>query len=132
MKYFIPSFIIMIIIFIFSAQSGSESSQLSNSLLLWIQNTFNITIPSLLIRKCAHMSEYALLTFTFIYAYKKNNSKYYLLAAFISTVLYACSDEFHQLFVESRSGNFLDVCIDSFGALIANMIYKIKITYIHH
>ena len=130
-KYFIPSIIMMIIIFIFSAQTGNDSSQLSNGLLLWIQNTFNITIPSLIIRKCAHMSEYALLMFTFIYAYKRNHIKHFILYAFLSTVLYACTDEFHQLFVENRSGNLLDVCVDSLGASAATILYKIKTTYLH-
>ena len=131
LKYFIPSIVMMIIIFIFSAQTGNDSSALSNGILLWIQNTFNITIPSLFIRKCAHMSEYALLMFTFIYAFKKNDIKHYLLYAFLSTVFYATTDEFHQLFVENRSGNIIDVCIDSLGSFIAIILYKIKTTYIH-
>ncbi len=131
MKYFIPSIIVMICIFVFSAQTGSESSGLSDGILLWIYNTFHINIPSLLIRKLAHMSEYAFLMLSFIYAYKNNNIKHYLIYAFISTCLYACSDEFHQLFVENRSGSIIDVCIDSLGALVAAIIYKIKTTYIH-
>lgn len=126
LKYFIPSIIVMIGIFIFSAQTGNESSELSNGLLLWIQQTLHITIPSLIIRKCAHMSEYAILMITFIYAFKNNNIKHYITYAFLSTVFYACTDEFHQLFVESRSGNIIDVCIDSLGALLVIIIMKIK------
>ena len=130
-KYFIPSIIMMICIFVFSAQTGNESSGLSDGILLWIQNTFHVTIPSLLIRKAAHMSEYAFLMFTFIYAFKNNNVKHYILYAFVYTCLYACSDEFHQLFVENRSGSIIDVCIDSLGAIIATIIYKLKTTCIH-
>jgi VanZ family protein len=29
--------------------------------------------------------------------------------------LYACSDEIHQLFVPNRSGELLDVLLDTFG-----------------
>ena len=39
------------------------------------------------------------------------------LAAFL-TMLYACSDEFHQLFVAGRSGRISDVLIDSAGAVL--------------
>ena len=68
LKYFIPSIIIMIIIFIFSSQTGTESSGLSDLVLLWIKEHLNITIPSLIVRKAAHMSEYAILMCSFIYA----------------------------------------------------------------
>jgi len=37
-------------------------------------------------------------------------------------VLYAASDEFHQLFVEDRSGQFTDVCIDGAGALAGILV----------
>ena len=38
-----------------------------------------------------------------------------LLALFIS-FLYACSDEFHQLFINGRSGQVSDVLLDTIGA----------------
>ena len=39
------------------------------------------------------------------------------IAALCLSVLYACTDEFHQLFVDGRSAQITDVLIDSFGAL---------------
>ena len=36
--------------------------------------------------------------------------------------LYACSDEFHQLFIPGRSGQFIDILIDTSGALIMLLI----------
>ena len=43
--------------------------------------------------------------------------------------VYACSDEFHQLFIDGRSSEFTDVLIDTCGAilgvLIINLIFKI-------
>ena len=125
-KYFIPSMIMMILIFVFSSQTGNQSSELSNGILLWLQQTLHITIPTLIIRKCAHISEFAILMLTFVYAYKNNNINHYIVYAFISTVFYACTDEFHQLFVENRSGNIIDVCIDSIGPIIIIIICKIK------
>ena len=34
------------------------------------------------------------------------------------SVLYAATDEFHQLFVEGRSGSLFDVGVDAAGALL--------------
>ena len=34
-------------------------------------------------------------------------------------ILYASTDEFHQLFVPGREGTFRDVLIDTSGAIIA-------------
>ncbi len=124
-KYFIPSFIIMILIFYFSQQTGSESSGLSTSVLLWLQNHFHIFIPSLIIRKIAHMCEYALLVTSFFYAFYKGHFSKINLYSFICSFLYACFDEFHQLFIDGRAGQFNDVIIDSCGALIMLIILSI-------
>ena len=48
-----------------------------------------------------------------------------LVKSFIFTFLYACTDEFHQLFIAGRAGQFRDVCIDSTGALIMILIIYI-------
>ncbi|MDY6314114.1 MAG: VanZ family protein, partial [Clostridia bacterium] len=41
----------------------------------------------------------------------------------LCSALYAASDEFHQLFVPGRSGEFRDVCLDSAGALTGILIF---------
>lgn len=125
-KYFIPSLIMMIIIFSFSNQSGSESSGLSSQIVTLIQSYLHISIPEIIIRKAAHMCEYALLTMTFIYGFYHTVSiqkviPYSLSACFI----YACTDEFHQLFIGGRAGQFTDVLIDTSGALIMCLLYYI-------
>lgn len=129
LKYFIPSIIFMIIIFCFSNQTGSESSGSSSQIIIWIQNNLHISIPEIIIRKGAHMSEYALLTLTFIYGFYKNRfpiNKIYLYSI-LSCFLYACSDELHQLFIDGRSGQLTDVFIDTAGGLIMiAIIFLIK------
>lgn len=40
------------------------------------------------------------------------------LGPWMISILYATSDEFHQLFVPGRSGQITDVCIDSAGAFL--------------
>ena len=44
------------------------------------------------------------------------SNKLMLLLAWAWTVVYACTDEIHQLFVPGRSGQLTDVLIDSAGA----------------
>ena len=43
----------------------------------------------------------------------------------IFVFIYACSDEIHQLFVSGRSGEILDVLIDTTGGFVGTMIYKL-------
>lgn len=132
LKYFIPAFILMIIIFSFSSQTGSESSSLSGQIVLWIQNNLHISIPEIVIRKGAHMSEYAVLTLTFIYGFYKSEfacSRIFIYSL-LSTFLYACTDEAHQLLVGGRAGQFTDVLIDTSGGLIAVIFVYIIYNFI--
>ena len=50
------------------------------------------------------------------------NKKIYL--AYIFSILYACLDEIHQLFVSGRSGQIMDVFIDSMGIIIGILLVK--------
>ena len=45
--------------------------------------------------------------------------------SFLFSVIYASSDEFHQIFVPGRDGNIIDVLIDSSGALVGILISSI-------
>ncbi len=66
----------------------------------------------LVLRKGAHLTEYAILAMLFVRA----TGSYAW--AFPLAVAYAASDEVHQLFVRGRHGSPLDVAIDGVGALI--------------
>ena len=48
--------------------------------------------------------------------------KLLLLSIFLA-FLYACSDEIHQLFVPGRSGQFIDVLLDTCGASVGVGLY---------
>ncbi len=134
----------MITIFCFSAEPGDESSNLSGGLsyrlISIVDHVFSmhwdetekldrVEAISFPIRKAAHMSEYALLGILVFAAATPTgreqgqktkiiiSHRRYIIA--ISTVfIYACTDEFHQLFVPGRSGQFTDVLIDTAGGLI--------------
>jgi VanZ family protein len=64
------------------------------------------------LRKGAHMTEYAILAGLLVRA----TGSYAW--AFALAVSYAASDEFHQTFVRGRHGSPIDVGIDAAGALI--------------
>lgn len=122
----------MIAIFLFSAQNGDTSNNTSNFVITLLEQLFHLDIeklaPSLvetlsfIVRKCAHMSEYALLCILWVlYMKEARFSKAYMLAYGL-TVIYAVSDEMHQLFVPGRSAQLSDVCIDACGAAIGLML----------
>jgi VanZ family protein len=66
----------------------------------------------LVLRKLAHMTEYAILAVLLVRA----TGSYAW--AFAFAVAYAASDEFHQTFVRGRHGSPIDAGIDALGALI--------------
>ena len=122
----------MIVIFMFSAKPADESTQMSRSvgklvgeILIsdfkeWPEERQEIFAERIdyPVRKCAHASEYAILGMLLVLSvscYKRKNNVAY---AFVIGTIYAAGDEFHQLFVEGRSGQLSDVCVDSAGALL--------------
>lgn len=131
----LPAVSIAIAIFMFSAQPADESTETSDrtsQALLYFANQLNIIeleqgnleylceIMSAPVRKSAHMLEFAALDFSILFAlsFWDMHGKRLLLTALFMTVLYACSDEFHQLFVPGRAGMIRDVLIDSVGAVV--------------
>lgn len=52
------------------------------------------------------------------------------IAALLICLVYACSDELHQTFVDGRSGEVRDVCIDMGGALISLLLIAIIVRLI--
>jgi VanZ family protein len=73
------------------------------------------------LRKCAHMTEYAILAVLLLRA----TGSYAW--AFALAVAYAASDEVHQLFVRGRHGSPVDVAIDAAGALIGLALWRTKL-----
>ena len=70
-----------------------------------------------ILRKIAHMTEYALLCFLWWRALRTVASPGRAIALALSvTIASAVTDEVHQTFVEGRHGSPVDVAIDSVGA----------------
>jgi VanZ family protein len=72
----------------------------------------------LVLRKLAHMTEYAVLALLLLRA---TRSYAWALALAVG---YACTDEFHQTFVRGRHGSPIDVAIDGLGALIGLAVWR--------
>lgn len=135
----------MIIIFMFSNQKSDESASSSSRLIDFgikiyekVSNTkMNIEkieeihkILSFPIRKLAHVTIYLILgiiTCNIVLLYKLD-LKNILLIGILFCMMYAISDEIHQLFVSGREGKILDVILDTcgsiFGILLTYTIYS--------
>ena len=75
-------------------------------------------MTSFLVRKAAHMSEYAILAILLGLTIREYKKEPWLLLALTATAAYAATDEFHQLFVPGRSGQLKDVLIDTAGGAL--------------
>ena len=72
----------------------------------------------LLVKKLAHLFAYALLA---IFAYTPTKNRWLALAI---VVLYAGSDEYHQMFVAGRHGTLIDVGIDTVGGVFGILLWR--------
>lgn len=125
-KWWLVVGIYMGIIFYLSHQPATSSNELSTEITVLITDTvsqltknesFSIAEWNHLLRKNTHFFAYmglALLTWKAVSQHIRNK-KTYLIAWGIAT-LYAMSDEYHQLFVPGRGGQWSDVVLDSAGA----------------
>ena len=131
----------MALIFSFSNQKDIESSSISDGFIdktvVKIYKIFNENITkekeneiiekyTFPIRKLAHYTLYfvlGILAFFVVEDYSIN--KKLIIYSLLICFLYACSDEFHQLFVIGRSARVLDVIIDTFGSLCSIYILYI-------
>jgi VanZ family protein len=77
----------------------------------------------LIVRKAAHFGEYALLTALWWRALRSRTADPAALAGAVAiAVVYAITDEFHQTFVDGRTGSPVDVLIDAGGAATAALL----------
>lgn len=73
--YLAASLLWMLVIFLFSAQPGDDSSEMSGMVVkllnvLFQGNQLWVSHASFIVRKCAHMSEYAVLSMLFLQMYR--------------------------------------------------------------
>lgn len=80
------------------------------------------------LRKVAHASEYLILTILLIVALTNSGikGKKTFIIALLICFLYACTDEYHQTFVNGRTGQFIDTLIDTLGGIVGCSIFILK------
>lgn len=130
----------MLLIFKFSNQAADKSNGLSIGVADIIINAIKGFLPgeafstdnlNHIVRKAAHFTAYLILSILSCNALMQSGIK--AVKNFISAlgicVLYAASDEVHQLFISGRSGQPADVLIDSLGAVVGIGIYMLLKKY---
>lgn len=139
---FIPALLMMYIIFSFSSQDGTTSSNLSYRVtykaVSMADDALDLELTDKQIARCirkihyyvrklAHFSEYFLLAVSIavpLYVYGIRGI-WLVLTAGILCVGFAALDEFHQYFVQGRGCSARDVLIDSCGSLIGILFVRI-------
>jgi VanZ family protein len=130
LKYWLPVLAWMIFIFVGSTDllSAEHTSRFIGPFLRWLTpDISDATIASvqLVVRKCAHLTEYAILAALLFRAFRQRQSRVgrALVISFLIAAAYATLDEFHQSYVASRTGSPWDVLIDCAGACAGVLIY---------
>lgn len=116
-------------VMIFNLSSASYSSASSGrfvSILLdWLSISVlsqNLGLINTILRKSAHLTEYAVLAVILYYSLKPAGdppwSRKAAAWALLASGSYSLTDEFHQLFVPGRHASLYDCLVDTTGALL--------------
>ena len=105
-----PAILFMVVIFSFSSVPSAEMP--------------NFGLMDFIIKKGGHALGYGLLALTYLRGLRGQHPRrseftQTMLIAWILSVLYSATDEFHQSFVPGRHPAITDVMIDSVGAAVA-------------
>ncbi len=122
------------LIFYLSHQPATVSNEISTGVTEIVVKIVGKVIPygnfdigsfNHIIRKNAHFFAYLVLGILVINALRKSGVHGYrsIVIALVICVLYAVTDEVHQLFIPGRSGELRDVLIDSAGASVGIGVY---------
>ncbi len=142
---------VMLMIFCFSMENADNSDRRSGTISLCIIRVFHPDYDQMdhdqqqsvyddtqhVVRKCAHFTEYMMLGFLLRlsleswFGYRMKKYRTLSVTGFATGVLYACSDELHQLAIDGRSGQWTDVFVDSFGVLTGIILGILLIKYLN-
>jgi len=104
-----------------SGFSAANTARVIDPILRWLIpgiSAASVDVCHMLVRKCAHFTEYGVL-FWLLVRGPLAHRPYLALAL---CVLYALSDEGHQIFVPGRTASLYDVALDSTGALFSHFL----------
>ena len=134
---FIITLLWVAVIFSFSLQPATTSSEVSRGVGEWLVETFvpflserleamsveQLEFSHTLLRKAGHFSEFFVLGVLAMLSVLQTKVRYRLLSALSFCALVAAVDETIQLFVSGRSGQVTDVVLDSVGALCGIVVF---------
>jgi VanZ family protein len=132
LKYWLPLVIWLGVIFVgsTSVMSNEHTSRYIIPFLLWLKpgmtvQTIWVIIVSM--RKCVHVTEYAVLALLSWRALRslpilRPKTLMVFVAVLLGCTMLAASDEFHQVFVKSRTPSVRDVLLDTSGAVLGLLI----------
>lgn len=123
------------LIFFFSSQPADDSKELSTGVTEVILSVVESVAPESdlfvenlhhFVRKNAHFLIYFVLGMLVVRAFRVSQirNKTSILLALGICIVYAISDELHQLFVPGRGAQVKDVLIDSTGAFVGIILYS--------
>jgi len=132
LKNWLPVFIWLAVIFLGSTDlmSAEHTSRFIVPFLRWLNPDISQeTLGSIhsIVRKCAHLGEYAVLALLLLRAailmtnLKRSLAVLYV-SVWIACLFVATTDEFHQTFVASRGASATDIIIDGGGAILGLLI----------
>ncbi len=130
-RYWLPVILGMVFIYWMSTESFS-----SRTTMHIIEPIIRFFAPSIsrkqlvmihgVIRKCAHVTEYMVLGMLLFRAFRagSNERRWWRWAGYslAVVVLYALTDELHQLHVPARTASLVDVGFDTFGGFLAQVV----------
>lgn len=139
---FLPAFLVMYLIYSFSADNGVTSTDLSyrvsEEIVETVDKVLNLDLTkeeinyykqriNYPVRKAAHMTEYAILAISIafpLYVYGVRGIGLMILTGTLC-VSYAMLDEYHQSFVAGRMASLKDVAIDTIGVICGVIIVRL-------
>ena len=135
--YLLLTLLWVAVIFSFSLQPATTSSEVSRGVGEWLVETFapflserleampveQLEFLHTLLRKAGHFSEFFVLGVLAMLSVLQTKVRYRLLSALSFCALVAAVDEAIQLFVSGRSGQVTDVVLDSVGALCGIVVF---------
>ncbi len=113
--------------------SAEHTSRFLVPFLLWLDPHVSfktIMLAQLIVRKCGHLTEYAILA-TLIWRVLRHHWQVVrrsfwrpAIMALALAIIFAATDEFHQSFYPSRTATVHDVLIDTMGAIAGLLICR--------
>jgi VanZ family protein len=132
LKYWLPLVTWLGVMFVGSTNlmSAEHTSRYIVPFLLWLKPGMSprtIWVILVVVRKCAHVAEYAILALLLWRALRsvavlRTKTSILFGAVLLGCAVFAASDEFHQTFIKSRTPSVRDVFVDVAGALIGLLL----------